>query len=479
MAMVLKNEDDILSKEFRLDVIKSIGKPYNIKRKNESVKRHDIYRDRTKKYVIENLLSSGLKKEHVMKMAARASNISIAKKVISKLARLYVSGVRRSSDFEPMNDVIATYTDSMNFNVVKKKADRYFELFKNCLVFVGPEFDDREAAYRIVSKVYAPYEYDALVSKYSKENAKAFIFSDFTKDEKDREYVYWSDRYHLTFDGRGDVIASKSPEDLLNPIAINPCVHYSDDRTGSFWADGGEDLVEGSILINTLITDMFSIAYQQGYGQMVVSGKNLDKEMEVGPHTAIFLEQRDGDPTPSVSFQTANPPLESWLRSIEQYTALLLSTNNISPSSVSMSLDSTNFPSGIAMLIEKSEAVADVQDKQELFRDGERREWDLVLRWHNLYQGNLVGELNAVGPLPTDVKVSVAFDEIKPVISEAEKLENLKRRKELGINTAVDLVRLDQPSLTLEQAEEQVAKVREETLAYLADEESPGGQGRI
>jgi len=50
------------------------------------------------------------------------------------------------------------------------------------------------------------------------------------------------------------------------------------------------------------------------------------------------------------------------------------------------------------------------------------------------------------------------------ILSEAEKLANLKARKELGLDTMLDLIMKDNPGFSVEQAEEKLKQILAEKI---------------
>lgn len=518
--MKLFTEEQILDEAFRKRVIEEITSPENVTRKQNELKKYEVYRDNTVKWVIEKLSKDGLKDTTLAQMSNRAANVSICRKTINKLARCYQGGVVREVKDPASQLAISNLARLLQMNQKMKKSDRYRQLHKNCVVQVVPELSSMETdaekkKYKLKEKVFSPWQYDVIEDCYDQEIAKVYILSDFIErngavqanvsiddsgkhmglvpqyqqgnrtDEtiadspedagnlpNQRTFIWWSDRYHFTTDKQGSVIKDASPEDLSNPIGVKPFANICDDQDGQFWAQGGDDLVDGAVLVNTLLTDMFSIAYIQGWGQMVVvAGTGVtSKKIEGGPHTAIVLEPEPGDTvTPSVTFESANPPLDMWMRAIEQYVALLLTTNDLSPSAIAAKLDAANFPSGIAMLVEQSEATNNIEDKQEQFKNSERLLWKVIQRWQNLYlaSDSLIDEFKEVGQI-TDADVSIKFLSTKQVVTESEKLQNLKLRKDLGINTLIDLVMLDNPDMTEDEAVKKLAQIASEKMNTLS-----------
>lgn len=510
--MKLLNEDQILDPSFRAMVIDEIMGSENVERKRDAKKRYDIYKDKTKKYVVENLSNEGLKPTTVAQMENRAANVSIVKKVVNKRARAYVGGVNRSTDSEAKNIQLAAVEDYLDYDSKMKKSDRFRDLYKNCALYFVPEqaeFDDKLG---LNMMVLSPWQYDVIEDATDRERAKVVVLSDYadtansqhayrsTSDAKVHDapiasssdgidniiadspddagsgdrilFTWWSDSYHFVTDQTGMIIRERTSEEMENPIGVLPFTMISEDQDGQFWAEGGEDLIEGSVLINTIITDMFFISKLQGYGQVVVSGKNLPAHMEVGPNNALILEYdpENEDPKPEFQIVSSNPPIDQWLRSIEQYIALLLTTNNLSTSTIKMSLDGQSFPSGIAMLIDQAEVSAEMQDNREQYMDYERRNWVIITRWINfLNEGNYGSQkLAEIGTLDPMEPINVKFNEMKATVSEAEKLDNLKKRKDLGINEMVDLIMLDNPDMSHDDAIEKLARISEEKMQRLS-----------
>lgn len=530
MRLKLISEDQILESGFRQAIIKEITgleTGANVQRKRQDQRKHEVYRDQIKKWVIESLIHENLRPETIRSMQNRAANISICKKIVNKLAQSYTHGVTRSvAKDETSQTAIDKLTKEMDWNSKMKKIDRYIQLFKNTMLQVVPERDTRTSTldspkFRLKMKAIPPYLYDVIEDNFDHEKPRVVILTDFTErdnllfetilhggdgrsgrlinsprffegnrkeeaiadapqDEgvQFRTFIWWSDKYHFTTNSKGTIIPMMSggfdpisgEATLLNPIEILPFINFSEDQDGSFWSQSGEDLIEGSILINKLLTDMYAIAYVQGWGQGVLIGKDVPKFIEGGPHNWMVLGQDStDDPRPSFEFISANPPLETWMRMIEQLTALLLSTNNLSVKAVAGKLDVASMASGIALLIEQAESTADMQDRQMLFKDQEPIAWEITRRWQNMLfeRKALIDDFMEIGSFKSS---DVLLDFITPmqIVTETDKLATLRARKDLGLNTMVQLIQKDNPSLTEKEAEDHLLKIQTEKMNRLS-----------
>lgn len=515
--MKLHHQDQLLDVKVRKQIIDDIVGPANVQRKTEAKKRHEVFKDKTVKYVLKKLENEGLSKDTLQLMSNRASNISICRKIIMKKAKCYNDGVMRETGKDAdLNQKVSYLAMMLGFDEKKKKADRYLQLLKNCMSWFIPEHVG-EGKFIIRMKVMGSWQYDAVENVKNMDSPLAIILSDFsssaqastfrsgpnqvtgndasatvtgpqaialggevTKTDEPDCFIFWSDKYHFTCNRKGEIIPQLTPDDNLNPIGMIPGVAMAKDRDDSFWATGGEDLVDGSILVNTLLTDMFSIQFMQGWGQFVITGSKgcIPETMAGGPHRAITMtyDNKKGQAKPEVTVVNSNPPITSWMATVEQYVALLLSTNNLSPRVVAGKLDASNMASGIALMIERSDSSEDVTDAQADMARGERKEWRIYTAWHNRYHASnsLDAEFALVGKLPQDIDVTAKFTPAGEVVTEKERLENMKLKKDLGLVRQVELLMAENPGMTEEEAEQKLLKIKAEAIEQVRRELKDG-----
>lgn len=500
--MKLKDENDVLDLKWRQAYIKQIESSENQERKNEALKRFEIYRDQTRKWVFKALKKQNLKEETLRQMEASVSNLSILKKVVNKLAKVYQTAPIRQVESDDDRAKIDMLEDELDFDTAMAKTNRYLELSKNAIVYVVPQknviqsLNSSKPIFDLKVKVLNSHAYDPILDFDNCEVARGFVLSDYNEassnefeqytgkrsrkfddpvqdsmsgvSREGKEYIFWTNLYHFTTNHKGEIIKDKSPEDLKNPVVMLPMISFNYDTDGDFWAYGGNDLVDGSIAINLDITNMTDIANIQGYGQVVVKGENIPSVLEFGPHTALVFKTNAGEEKPDVDVLSNNPPIMDWMSMIEQKVALLLSTNNLSPRNVATKLDATNFPSGISQLIEQSEVTFDIEDKQKIFQDNEPVIWEVIRRWMEVLTAKKQASaaLAEIGTFK-DSDVNLIFPRNKAVVTEAEKLDNLKKRQELGINSEIEILMIDNPDLSEEEAQEKLDKIKEEKQAKL------------
>ncbi len=109
--------------------------------------------------------------------------------------------------------------------------------------------------------------------------------------------------------------------------------------------------------------------------------------------------------------------------------------------------------------------MEDVKDQRQVFYEKEAQMWGVVAKWMNHF--NQMGQLDdsfknlLLNEQDLSAGFNIVYPAVKPVSTEQEHLQNLKARKDLGINTIKDLILMDRPNLT----EEEINKVLEEIKA--------------
>lgn len=507
-------EQDLLDENIRSELIKGFQSQENECRKAEAFKAYECLKDKTIHYVLELLLKQ-FDIETVYEMQYAMTNISILRKVIDKLAKVYNNGVKRTlSGNEAATQDIEEAAKYLDINCAMQKANKYFRTFKNTLVGVLPYPNEDGTLFDFEVKVKPPFHYDAVVNRDRPHDPLAYVFSDYYParrtlywlgdagqahhgnegevrkikdpglpkgayvDDEKREYVWWCKRYHFTTNGKGVIISD--PAAIDNPILMNPWVNLAGDQDDEFWAKGGEDLVDTGIKINTLLTNMEHIGVSQGHGQLYMTGSNLPKSIKVGPNTCVQIEVKEGDPPATIGYLNANPQLAELKSNIEMLMAMMLTTNNLSTSGFSTSLDSgKDFASGIALMIDKSESVEDINEQSKIFIEKEPDIWEIASAWLETYRSlGLLSEEAAQMNLPPPAemdKLQVQFPSPRLIMTESEQLDVLQKRKDMGLNTMVEILMRDDPSLTTEMAQAKLAQIEEEKAQRM--ESMTGGLG--
>lgn len=519
MLPPILKEEQILSEAFRLQVIKAIKSPANQSRKKNGEKRQAIFKNKTPEYVRLKLEEQGFKKSTIKQMMARCSNIGILKKIVKKKARAYVSGVDRTlpgtdgAQAKAATESIQGLSDYLGATQVFQKGDEFRELFLNALIYLYPiavgekmEADGLKKIWGMTTRVLGAHEFDAIPDAQNPERAAAIVLSDYqtgleylnqdsgvdgyrpnasmdgtagtnavTENAASKErYVWWSGKYHLTCDGNGRLVVEPGMArgDQANLIKQLPFVGLYKDQDGHFWACGGDDVMDADVLINLLITDAAGILSAQGWGQPVLIRKkkaDSTQEVEIGPHNVIDMEMGDDGAQPSFSFESTDPHTDAWLKLVEMYLALVLTTNNLSPRNISGKLDASTVASGIAKMIDESESTEDISLAQAYYQKREREFWVIAQKWLEVLKptGRLAPELEKVQPF-NGAEVNTKFRQIGVVLSETERADLVKLKKENGVTRFTKLIQMENPGMSDEDAEKELQAIIKQRLEILA-----------
>lgn len=513
--MKLTRESDILDINKRAKIIQEIEGQENRARKYEAYKRYQCYKDMTNHYVLSYLLRQ-FESNTVNEMRYALSNISFVRKVVDKLARVYSNGVERIiSGDEEATKKLKEIEKLFKLTETMKTTNRFLKLQKNVDVFVKPypcyEGTSTVPKYKVNLETLQPYLYDALESEYDRTKPIAIVLSDYTHPSTDladldsrnskvpvvtplgsvradnvdqsianspedkganqsnKRYVFWSKSYHFTTDSGGNILPNDKGE-KRNDNALKSFNHinFAIDQDGSFWAKGGNDLIDGAILLNAVITHTTHVGVTQGYGQFYMTGENLPRMIKVGVTKSILVEYKGSEQQakPELGFLSANPQLDALRSLIEMYIALYLTTNNLSTSGVSTQLNgSQSIASGIALLLDMAESLEDVHDQRQVFIDNEVHIVKAINETLKAYGNNLAEEYkDLILPDGFEKNYIVKFNDATPIMTEKEKLEVLKMRKDMGLDTRIGMIMRDDPSLNEEQAEEKLLKLIEQEI---------------
>lgn len=515
--MKITKESEILDPIYRARRIQEIEGQENRSRKYEAFKRYQCYKDKTNHYVM-NFLLRQFEAATVQEMRYALSNISFVRKVIDKLSRVYSSGVERTiNGDDDATEKLRNIEKVFRLNETLKSTNRFLKLHKNVDFFVKPypyyEGSNTVPKYRICLDVLQPYLYDVLESEYNRTEPVVVILSDYTHPSTDladldsrtskvipligstplsangidegiansasdkganvvnKHYVWWSKSYHFTTDAGGNIISDENgKKETKNPLKEFNHINFAIDQDGSFWAEGGNDLIDGAVLLNAVITHTTHVGVTQGYGQFYMTGEGLPRNIKVGATKAIIVEyKKDEQSKPDLGFLSANPQLDALRALIEMYIALYLTTNNLSTSGVSTQLKGGGtLPSGIALLLDMAESLEDVADQRQVFIDNELKIVKAINETMKAY-GNNLDPMYADLILPDDFdkNFNVKFHEATPIMSEKEKLDVLQQRKDMGLDTRIGMIMRDDPTLSESQAEEKLLKLIEQEIEEL------------
>jgi hypothetical protein len=455
-------------------------------RRSYALRRHKIYRDGGREFLIE-----ALKTEFDVDSVSefRLCPFNFLKKIVQKKSQLYKIPPIRTTELDSDQTLVDFYTSELAVDVMMRKANEYYNLHSNTAMYVFPKGD------MLQFKVVPPHLYSIVPGEFDRTEVFMWIFNNFSQeseviaetdlsaatgregfqrdqrgvskvigtdqidtDDKKR-FIIWSDEKHATITEKGRVILldpDKGDEQFDNPIGRAPVVHLQKDTDNEAWAEQGEDASDISILLQRMWTDLATIIKHQGFGQMVVVSEEPPKKITVGINKTLWLKRQEGKEAPTVQYVTADSRISEIKETLRDMLFLLLTTNDINPSSVGKADGGSAFTSGIQALLEMSDAIEAMKADQPAHRDAEKDLWDIIARYHNwMYDtGVLRDDARALGKFSEGFQINIQFSEMKPMETEIDRMNIVNMGKNtLKLMTKRDALKRLHPQMSDEEIE--------------------------
>jgi hypothetical protein len=505
---------NILDPQYRKSVIDQINGDENRRRKNDSLKRFDIYQKRQERYILEKLRSE-YSAQTVQEMRV-ISSINLARRIVDEKASLYTKAPERQftyRDGTPLPEKQVKQLQDLyrygHIDISMKKANRYYKLESQAALQVIPKDGV------ICSRVLLPHHYDVIPDPVNPEMAFAYVISVYdrsllynqtsvnaatstnylTQSESDQinqiiadpedanngkgKFIWWTAEYNFITDGWGNMIHEdgspmmiRTQEDLsavANPIEQLPFVDIAMGKEFEFWVRQGNDVVQFAIDFSALLSDTAEVNKRQGYSQAIVYSQQPPKDMMVGPNRVLHMQlDPNTEIQPKFEWSSPQPDMQASLDLLESYLRLFLSAEGMDPKTVSGRLEGTKYSSGVDRLLAMIEKFEASSDDIDLFNKVEDQTLKIAVAWSNLMQGAtvqvgvqpLLPELQA-GALPEDVQVNVNYKKPEAVQTKSETEDSVIKRVDAGLMSKKSaLMELD--GLTEEQAEKALAEIDDE-----------------
>lgn len=465
-------------------------------RRAYALRRHKIYRDGGREFLIE-----ALKAEFEVNSIDefRLCPFNFLKKIVQK-KQLYKSPPIRTTALDSDQALVDFYTSELAVDVMMRKANEYYNLHSNTALYVYPKDDF------LSFKVVPPHLYSIIPHDVDRTKVLVWIFNNFAQEadviaqtdlmpatgvsgfERNRRgvnkavdsgeivvdeghrFIIWSDDAQATITDKGGLVwldPEKGEEQFINPIGVAPVVHLQKDTDNEAWAQQGEDAADISLLLQRMWTDLATIIKHQGFGQMVVISEEPPKKLTIGINKTLWLRRFEGKEPPSVQYITSDSRISEIKETLRDMLFLLLTTNDINPSSVGKADGGSAFNSGIQALLEMSDAIEAMKMDQPAHRDAEKDLWNVIALWHNwMYDTGLLREdARSLGRFSNDFEMNVSYPEMKPIETDIDRLGFIEKSRDLKLITKADALKKLYPQLTDEEIDLKLRELDEELQA--------------
>jgi len=499
---------NVMDAYFRKSFLDSINTNENKARKNESLRKMDVYQKRQSKYVNEQLIKE-YSSQTVQDMRV-ISSINLCNRIVNEKASLYTKTPDREFSTRSkslLSDMQQAQLDALYeygmMDVVFKKSNRMYVLESQCAM----QFIPKNGV--ITSRILLPHHYDCFSKYDDPETAEGYVLSVYDKSllynflPKDADgnylagdsdgidqvsadaddfkaklnrYIWWTKDYNFITDARGNIIDPlgrpiTDPLEILNPIELLPFVDVAGTKEYEYWVRQGNDVVEFSLDFSVLLSDTAETNKRQSYSQAIVYSEEPPKDQLVGNNVIMHMKlDRNSEIQPKFEWANPSPDLNASLELLEMYLRLFLSAEGQDPTMVSGKATATKYNSGVERLlalIEKFEASADDMD---LFKWVEQKALKIMVAWSNLMQGaNIKGGVDPLIPelqqamLPDDLVIEVKYQQPQGIQTKKELEDSQVVLIENGL-TSRKMALMELYGLTDEQAEQRLLEIAEDEM---------------
>lgn len=468
--------------DFIKSVILEIEKPQNLSRKRTAWDSDQIKNGALKPYV-KKRLEQMYPKTHSM---YTVTDYSVMKKIVDKKAKAYKEApIRKLSGDENKNanQIYQTIVDRYGLNQAMKGLDESFNQHKHGLLAC---FMDRaplatQAQPMLSWKFFslAPYEYDVVKDADGKvrvvilsypaksvtpaeggDGYNAIISEAGKGDESKQErlYAFWSDEEYVEVivnggKGTNNVNVQVRVTESLgkNPYGILPFVYVPMDYDMNY--PNLSPLPMQTVEFNALFSVYLTSANMQ-VGILKITRPESQKLSIASQsmYTAIEVPQSsDPEDKPSdINFIAPTPNMEGHKSAITTYLTTLLDEQGINGNAVVN--PSEDFSSGLDRLLAQADVQSIIEENQELYLKAEQQVYRIIKRQLASQQQDT---------LPPEEKFQIIYRKPKVMISDKEKLENLKVMKELDLWPEYELIMQYDPNLSADEAKKKLIEIEQ------------------
>lgn len=434
-------------------ILKEINSDSEKERRAEEIKSQHIFEGRLHVYV-----QNKLKKMYPETWDCyNIADYNLHKKINEKKSKSYIKPPIRQLDKKEETDFYNEILESANFNDTMKKVDLYKNQHKYCGVGIIRERVIVENESKDIYSFWALAPYEFSVHRDNNGNIWAWSLP-MGKDEQDKyHWTLWSKDSHIKIKTKDykdyEVVAIEGNPDNINPYGIIPFVYVPTDVSGFY--PYPSSLPRQTIELNTNLSIYLTSGNMQ-IGQLVLKYPKSDKIEFVsqGLMTAISLpqsEKPDRPPT-EASYISPTPNLDGHKDSILTFMMMILDEHGMNSNGALKGGES--FSSGFDRLLANADVQDIIEDNQDCYTRSENDIYKIIQSM-NLRDGAYTFKSE---------KLKVKFARPKILTSDSEKLDNLQKKKNLGLWEVWELILESDPNLTEEEAKEKAAKLKPEPI---------------
>jgi len=419
-------------------------------------------------YVLEKIKEQ-VNEKAFKQIAQRPVPINVLKRLVDKLSKIYVRGPKRSieslEESSDENMLLSKWEKALSINTKLALANRYFNLQKG--TFIEPYLDRGKPKLRALPfDRFSVYSNDPVEPLRVTHLVKTMGEHVFINGERRLYFYVYSDDEFLICDAKGAVIPelmAKHGSDGINEYGRIPGVYVHRSSTDLI-PEIDTDTLSMTLLFPILLSDLsFAVMYQSF---SIVYGIDIDMSNLFMSPNAVWDIKSDKDnegKTPQVGTIKPTVDIDAVVRFVITLLSTWMQTRNIRPGAGIGNVTTENFASGIAKAIDEMDTSEDRMEQIPFFVDAETELWELLINhMMPVWENDEDFRKQDLQVIPFGNKVAIQFPEQQAILDESTKLDNMKKKKDMGIVTKRDLVKEYNPTFSSEQIEQKVKDLKEE-----------------
>lgn len=456
-----------LTKEYLQEKIDWITSP-----KQEEVREDAYFRYQVQEGYLKDIVFKRIEKEfksfetqHELKN--RIININVFKKFLKKLAMVYKqSPIRKSFDDSPDdNELLNIYIKEMRLNQRGKEANKFFKNFKKVLIEMAVSDEGKPVLKNLPRHTYEVFS-DSKVTPYK----PSTIVKIMKYTPQSKIFHFWTDNEFLVVNEKAEIIPQLE-SDGKNTYGTLPFGFISE-SSQTVNPIINDDIFNLSVVIPIILSDLAMGQKYQAWSLIYTVG--LEGDIPVGPNKVVNLDFGPNGERPSI--ETIKPSIDTQgvLDLLEFIVSMLLTTNDLSVSTIKTSLNAQNAASGIAKLVDNAESMEDREDQQEYFKDLESQ---IFTKLHKnlipVWQQQRLLSPDFMKNFSESFDYVVLFPEPKIMHTLEDRIRIAKMRKDAGFSTLrreLEFIYSDLDSEDIDKLEKEILDNKMDDVQSISNE---------
>lgn len=438
---------------------------------------YEMHEGQIKKYVERSLQKELLSKGAFKRARERIPSINIPHKITDKLSKVYAEAPIRLALKD--KEVIDKFSHLLQINSTMGYGNRMSNLNKRCAIELYIEEGMQKARILTAHQFFvysdsptSPNKPTVFVKLLGREQKRQDTVSDREGNRVTNEdeitfvdiFALYSEQEFMIVDSDGHARPDKMREigitSTKNPFGVIPFIYINKSQT-ELIPFPNQTTFDMGILIPKLLTDLNYTAQFLSHSVIYTTDADL-QGAEINPDAIVDLGTTDAEGnTPKIGTIDPKTDIEGVLKLIQTQLGMYMSTEGLKAGSVGQ-VEASSVSSGIAKIIDESDATEARKQQTELFRSVEKEFWFTFAKMQDVWS-----KLPSVKNKETFSNnfiesFSVKFAEIKPLESEKEKFEKIKVAREIKLITKKQALQELYPNLPQDQLEQRLKELEDE-----------------